>query len=423
MDGIEGRPLRVCLDARLESGVSGGTEQVVIGMASGLSQLTEGDEEYLFLASRGRDAWITPYIGGNCKLLDAPSVQSPKNRAVLDRIPGCRAAWDQFSPILFGAMSFKGPVSDGTIENAGVDVMHFLLQRGFITSVPTIYHPHDLQHIHLAEFFTPRARMGRDILFRTLCQQAATVSVTATWGKQDLVRQYGLPEAKVQVVPLAPSNEAYPVPAEKDLASVRAKYSLQDPFVFYPAQTFPHKNHLALLDALALLRDRKGLVIPFVSSGRCNSFYPRIEKHIKELRLGSQVQFLGFVSPLELQCLYRLCRCVVIPTRFEAASFPVWDAFLAGTPVACSNVTSLPQQVGDAALVFDPEDTQAIANAIERLWTDQTLCRELIERGRTNVARFSWNRTARQFRAHYRRIAGRPMSDEDRRLLQAPPLL
>ena len=167
----------------------------------------------------------------------------------------------------------------------------------------------------------------------------------------------------------------------------------------------------------------KGLVIPFVSSGRCNSFYPRIEKHIKELRLGSQVQFLGFVSPLELQCLYRLCRCVVIPTRFEAASFPVWDAFLAGTPVACSNVTSLPQQVGDAALVFDPEDTQAIANAIERLWTDQTLCRELIERGRTNVARFSWNRTARQFRAHYRRIAGRPMSDEDRRLLQAPPLL
>jgi alpha-1,3-rhamnosyl/mannosyltransferase len=144
---------------------------------------------------------------------------------------------------------------------------------------------------------------------------------------------------------------------------------------------------------------------------------------VRKNQLSAQTQFLDFVSPLELQCLYKLCRCVVIPTKFEAASFPIWDAFLAGTPVACSNVTSLPQQVGKEALLFDPEDTGAIADAIQKLWTDPLLCKKLVAGGRANVTRFTWSRTVRHFRAHYRRIAGRLLTDEDWQILQAPPLL
>jgi alpha-1,3-rhamnosyl/mannosyltransferase len=114
---------------------------------------------------------------------------------------------------------------------------------------------------------------------------------------------------------------------------------------------------------------------------------------------------------------------MVFPSKFEAASFPIWDAFLAGVPVACSNVTSLPQQVGDAALIFDPDDALSMANAIERLWTTPLLCNTLVERGRANVARFTWRRTARHFRAHYRRILGHPLDDDDMQLLSSPPLM
>jgi glycosyltransferase involved in cell wall biosynthesis len=114
---------------------------------------------------------------------------------------------------------------------------------------------------------------------------------------------------------------------------------------------------------------------------------------------------------------------VVIPTLFEAASGPLNDAFLAGVPAACSNVTALPRQAGDAALVFDPHELAAIARAIRQLWTDEPLRQTLITRGRARVAQFSWDRTARHFRAHYRRIGGRPLTDEDRRFLSDEPLL
>lgn len=96
---------------------------------------------------------------------------------------------------------------------------------------------------------------------------------------------------------------------------------------------------------------------------------------------------------------------------------------LARVPAACSNVTSLPEQAGDSAIVFDPDDIEAIADAVRRLWTDEELRQRLVTQGVENVSRFSWDRTIRIFRAHYRRIAGRPTSAEDRELLATPPLL
>jgi glycosyltransferase involved in cell wall biosynthesis len=153
-----------------------------------------------------------------------------------------------------------------------------------------------------------------------------------------------------------------------------------------------------------------------------SDYFPVIERRVEELGLQDQVKWLGFVSTDDLQALYRLARAVVIPTRFEAASGPLWDAFAAGTPAACSRVTSLPAQAGDAALLFDQEIPGDIAQAVRRLWTDEDLRSLLIERGRANVARFTWDRTARLFRAHYRRLLDR-LTDEDRDLLDQPPLL
>jgi glycosyltransferase involved in cell wall biosynthesis len=289
--------------------------------------------------------------------------------------------------------------------------------------VPNIYHPHDLLYHHLPHVIPPRERVKRDVMLRSFCHAADLVSVTSSWVKRDVMRQFALPDEKVAVVPLTGSLTAYPAPTPQDLSATRDKFRLPDAYVFYPAQTWPHKNHAVLLEALAILRDRNGLVVPLVSSGRQDDHYPALLRKVRDLRLDGRVQFLGFVTPIELQCLYRLCRCVAIPTLFEAASGPLNEAFMAGAPAACSNVTSLPEQAGDSALVFDPHRPDHIADAILRLWTDPALRQTLIERGRANVARFTWAKTARHFRAHYRKLGNRPLTDEDRERLTAPPLI
>ena len=130
-----------------------------------------------------------------------------------------------------------------------------------------------------------------------------------------------------------------------------------------------------------------------------------IWKKVEALKLEDQVHFLGFVSPTTLYSLYKLATMVVIPTLFEAGSFPMWEAFLAGTPVACSNVTSLPDQAGDAAVIFDPYDVSSIAEAIHLLWSTNDARERLVEAGTKRVAELSWVKTAEQFCLLYEQVS------------------
>jgi glycosyltransferase involved in cell wall biosynthesis len=142
---------------------------------------------------------------------------------------------------------------------------------------------------------------------------------------------------------------------------------------------------------------------------------------MRELGLESSSRFPGFVTPLELRGLYELATGLVFPSRFEGWGLPVCEAFSAGLAVASSNATSLPDLVGDAGLLFDPDDAEQMANRIWELWDDPELRSTLAERGRRRAESFSFDRTARLFRAQYRRLAGRPATEEDRILLASPP--
>jgi glycosyltransferase involved in cell wall biosynthesis len=420
------RPISVVLDARLITGEWGGVESVVIGLASGLSTLEDGVESYRFLTYAGKDDWLRPYLSGPCSALTVPAPPAwSDDRPVWRRIASryVPSSVKSSARRLTGPKVSPPPASDGTIERLGADLMHFTFQNGFLTAVPSIYHPHDLQHLHLPDFFDPREYRRRELWYRTLCEQAAMVAVASTATRQDVMQHYDLPSEKVQVVPLAPVIGEYGEPDAAELREMADRLGLPSAFILYPAQTWPHKNHLGLVEALASLRDQHDLVVPLVCTGAMNQHYPTIERRVLELDLADQVRFLGFVTPLQLRTLYGLARAVVVPSLFEAASAPLWEAFLARVPAACSNVTSLPEQAGDAALVFDPRRTAEIADAVVRIWRDDDLRARLVERGTARVSAFTWERTARHFRAHYRRLTDRPLDDSDRAILSAPPLL
>lgn len=409
----------ICIDARLIPGEVGGIEQVVLGAARGLSSLMDGDEEYVFLTQDDGE-WLRPYISGNCRIhaLGTARPQHSLNTSIRDRFPIVRQIWHQVSPLL-GRRTVA--ITDGAplIRDIHPDLVHFVIQTGFTTTIPTIYSPHDLQQNHLPKNFTPRERFARNIRYQIYADQAHIVVALTQWGKQDIIKYLEQPAEKVQVIPNGNILAYYPQPSSEDLAAVRRQLSLPDRFLYFPAQTYPNKNHIGLVRALARLR-ADGIIVPVICSGRMNDHYAAIKREVDKLGLQDQVRFLGFVTPLEVSCLYRLSAGLIFPSLFEGWGQPVIEAFYSGTPVSCSNVTSLPEVAGNAALLFDPASVEAIATAIRQLWTDEALRERLIRLGTARANLFTWERTARLYRALYRKILNRGLTADDTALLANP---
>lgn len=414
--------VRVCLDARLRRGEAGGVEQGVIGLVSGLRALKSA-ERYFLLTLPGSDEWIAPYAAGFAECVPArardETVYAQRLRRLVSRqAPALRRVWRRL-PARAPSAAEAVPLSDGVAESLRASVMHFTFQSGFRTELPSIYQPWDLQHVHLPQFFTARERALRESTYAQMCEQASLVVVASQWARRDVMSHFGLADSKVHVIPVGPLVELFARPEDDALTRVRDRYDLPRAFAFYPAQTFPHKNHIALLDALAIVRDRDKIEIPLVCAGRLNNHYPVIEQRVRRLKLGNAVRFLDYVDPSEMPALYRLASCLVFPSKFEGWGMPVHEAFDAGTPVACSTATSLPEVAGDAALLFDPDNVDDIAAAVVRIWQDDSLRTQLAEAGRRRAREFSLERTAREFRARYRLLAGAQLESADTQLLGA----
>lgn len=426
------------IDARLPSERSGGVEQWVIGLASGLGKLG-GTDEYRFLMNAGQEGWLAPYLVGPCRVyIDSPTAPMPAatgaagrpvresgglsrrvRRALGTRLPILRRIKRRIRP-----KKVEVPLTpfDRIAARARADVVHFPVQTAAPTRVPSVYQPWDLQHLHLPQFFTQAQLDGREERYRAYSAQAALVVVATKWVAADVHTQLGIPTERIAVVNPGAATDVYVRPSAADEASIVERLGLGDRYLFYPAQPWGHKNHERLFDALRFLSDR-GTVIPLVCSGYHNDGYPKVVAYARERGLEAQVRFLGYVSPTEIQVLYRRATALVFPSLYEGWGLPILEAFSLGLPVTCSNVTSLPELVGDAAIVFDPLDATAIATAVDRLWTDAQLRADLVERGRARVAQFDWDRTARLMRAHYRRVAGRRLDAEDRARIAAEPLV
>lgn len=412
--------LKIAIDARVTPGLTGGVAQAIMSLVHGIGQLKDGDEFYtIVVASQAQWNWLQPFLGPNQQLVMQTPALPTRKRSLLKRalLP---AVW-----YLRGALSTcsrhwpEVPISDGFYESLSCDVLHFPTQSFALCAIPTIYNPHDLQHLSYPQFFSPGEIVWRETIYPAGCRFAQTVVVGSQWVKDDVVRKYRISSDKVQVIPEAPPPQLYAEPAHENLAEVKSKYQLEEPFALYPAVTWAHKNHLRLLEALAYLRDTRGLIVRLVCTGsRYEGFWSRIEQHIAEFKLEHQVRFVGFVPDQDLRAIYRLAQFLVSPSLFEASSLPMFEAWLEGVPVACSNATALPDQAQDAALLFDPTNVEAIANAVAKLATDTKLRQELRVRGYQRLKDFDRERTAKAYRAVYRRAAGRPLSEEDRWLLK-----
>ncbi len=369
--------MRVVINAQLDPQTSGGIAQVLVGLAHGLAQL-EGHDEYVFVCSRSSGAWLRPFVGRN-QVVEVDGLRG----ATADGVRESDGFWESFDP----------------------DVLHFPYQAYTRTGIPSVFNPHDLQHVHLPEFFTDRERDRRDRLYGEACRDAAAVATAGEWVRNDFIQHFDLPPEKVYVIQWGAPSDAYARPSDDVISETLKHFGLRQPFAIYPAQTWPHKNHKRLFEALSLAIDRHQVDLNLVCPGARTELAESLECDLEALGLQERVHLLGRVSESELMALYASARLMIVPTLFEAISFPVWEAFANNLPVACSNVTSLPEQVGDAALLFDPRDVEQITEMLATLATDQDLRAELTHRGKQRVRRFTWKRTAEEYSRIYRSVA------------------
>jgi glycosyltransferase involved in cell wall biosynthesis len=233
---------------------------------------------------------------------------------------------------------------------------------------------HDVQELHFPEFFTPEERAARAEHYWKSLKYASGVVVSFDHVKQDLIKYFRLTESKIYVCPLPYNQIKLASPTEQETEFYAKKYPNLKDFILYPAQTWEHKNHLSLIKAIELIKDKYDYSINVICTGKKNpGFFPNIENNLSKSTVSEQINFMDIVPETELYWLYKNCSLVVIPTLYEAGSFPLLEAMSLKVPVICSSVTSLPETIGDSRFVFDPLNIEQMGDLIVNMLNNEKL--------------------------------------------------
>jgi glycosyltransferase involved in cell wall biosynthesis len=297
--------------------------------------------------------------------------------------------------------------------------MHFPTSHLFRTALPFVYEPWDLQFLHFPQFFDQEEINRRNVTYRYGCERARMVVTATRWIKDDIVARFGIDPQKILVIRRGSEFARANITSTQCAEQLRL-HRLEPGFAFYPAMTFPHKNHITLLRALGYLRDNKRLRIPLVMSGRpYPAHQPVVERFIAENHLGDQVRVLGSITEQTLAALYRGAHAVVFPSLFEGLGLPLLEALSHRTPILAANTTCIPEVVGRAGILIDPLDHLAMADTLERAWVDPGWLRQPLEYASGQLQLFDWGAGRKAFRALYRKISGITVGVEDELLLRS----
>jgi glycosyltransferase involved in cell wall biosynthesis len=267
-------------------------------------------------------------------------------------------------------------------------------------SVVTI---HDCIHLMFPQYLPNRfAYAYAKAQLWTAAHRSDRILTVSETSKLDILRRFHVPADKVTVVYNAIDERLAVPPDEEEFERVRARYQLKDPFALYVGNIKPHKNLERLIDAFHELRQESAFEsLKLVIIGDEISKYQGLRRAVHRHKLHKHVRFFGFVPPGTLAVLYRLASVFVFPSLYEGFGLPPLEAMYFGTPVVTSNVSSLPEVVGDAAVLVDPYDTTSIAEGMRRALVDEELRAWLRERGAARAREFSWEQSVARIREVY----------------------
>jgi glycosyltransferase involved in cell wall biosynthesis len=271
-------------------------------------------------------------------------------------------------------------------------------------SVVTI---HDCIHLMFPQYLPGRAALAYARASIGLAARRATRIITVSESsKRDIVHFVNAKANKIDVIYNAYDERFGVEPREEDVVRVRERFQLHDEFVLYAGNVKPHKNLERLIQAFDIVRQRGLDHLKLVIIGDEVSKYASLRRAVHRHQLHKYVRFLGYLPEETLAVMYRLAGVFVFPSLYEGFGLPPLEAMASGTPVVTSNVSSLPEVAGDAALLIDPYDPNAIADGIYRVLTDERVRRDLRRRGLDRARQFSWEASVKRIREIYGEAGG-----------------
>ncbi len=257
------------------------------------------------------------------------------------------------------------------IKLYNVDIVHcpyqYLPQIRNAKGITTF---HDLQELFFPEFFSSKERAYRASSYPRFLKEASAVFASYNHVKKDIIQYFEQPTEKIYVALLQMDNHWVNHLDEKNIIALD-HYKLPASYLLYPANTWKHKNHEFLIRGVAALFNQGKEVHIVLTGNNNNEEGNRLKNLTQELKVNHLIHFLGIVDENTLFSLYKRCTAVIVPTLYEAGSFPLMEAILLEIPVICSTTTSLPETIGDSNFTFDPRNQEELVSKMESIYFDQ----------------------------------------------------
>jgi glycosyltransferase involved in cell wall biosynthesis len=336
------------------------------------------DSEYVLLCAEA-DMGVAATLGSNFRTVLEPS----RNYSLAEQVHLPWVLWRE-KPNVFHAPHYVLPLA---------------------VRCPSVVTIHDCIHLRFPQYLPSRvAHAYARAAIWAAAHKAARILTVSEASKQDILHYVDLPPERISVTYNA-LDEQFGVTNNQDVERVQERYQLHHPFVLYVGTIKPHKNLVRLIDAFAGLQREGFPDLTLLIIGDEISKLPALRHAVHTHKLHKHVRFLGFLNENTLSALYRLASVFVFPSLYEGFGLPPLEAMAHGTPVVTSNVSSMPEIVGDAAVLVDPRDTLDIQHGIQRVLTDASLRASLREKGLKRARHFSWSKSVAQTLAIYREVA------------------
>jgi glycosyltransferase involved in cell wall biosynthesis len=273
----------------------------------------------------------------------------------------------------------------------------FLSPDGYMplkAAIPTIDVIHDINFAHFPNNLKPSHQRYMSHYFPLFAQKATRVVTVSEFSKRDIAETYGISPDKISVV-YNGAGEAYRPLGQEEQASVRQRYTSGNPYFIFISTILRRKNLANLLKAFDRFKTTDTQDHKLIVVGAKVWWQDELKEAYDTMRHQSDVLFVGRAEADELSQLLASTQALVYPSFFEGFGIPIVEAFNAGTPVITSNVTSMPEVAGDAALLVDPHDVDEITEAMKQVANNADLREKLIERGQERQKAFSWDKAAK----------------------------